>query len=67
MVDKHLLTRGERIFIKALIDGENRREFSLTSGLSISTLATMQRVIIAKMQAKSILHAIAILYKNNWL
>lgn len=49
MVDKHPLTRGERIFIKALIDGENRREFSLTSGISISTLATMQRVIIAKM------------------
>ena len=67
MVDKHPLTHGERVFIKTLVNGENRRDFSLMSGISISTLATMQRVIIAKLQAKSILHAIAILYKNNWL
>jgi len=67
MVDKHPLTHGERVFIKALINGESRRDFCIASGLSISTLANMQRVIVAKLQAKNILHAIVILHRNNWL
>ena len=67
MVDKHPLTYGERVFIKALVNGESRRDFALLSGTSISTLASIQRVIIAKLQAKTILHAIAILHANNWM
>ena len=67
MVDKHPLTYGERVFIKALVNGESRRDFALLSGSSISALASIQRVIIAKLQAKTILHAIAILHANNWM
>ena len=56
------LSHRESALVNALIRGENRADYAMEAGLSLSTIAIMTRVILAKLQARTMLHAIAILH-----
>jgi DNA-binding NarL/FixJ family response regulator len=59
------LTHRESALVNALIRGETRADYAMEAGLSLSTIANMTRVILAKLQARTMLHAIAILHAKH--
>lgn len=61
------LSKRERLFIKILVSGGYRRDIALEMGLSSSSVGIIQRKILAKLEAKTVLQAITILFRAGLL
>lgn len=54
-------------FINALVRGDTRKDIALDTGLKINQIAATQVRILKKLDAKTPLHAIAILFRRGEL
>ena len=67
MVRSSLLSSSEVRFINALVRGDTRKDIALDTGLKINQVAATQVRILKKLEAKTALHAITILFRRGEL
>lgn len=59
---KNPLTPREQHLVSALVRGESRQDYAIETGLSISTVSNLQGTILAKLNARTMLQAIALMH-----
>ena len=64
---KNPLTPREQHLVKALINGESRQDYAVETGLSISTVSNLQNQIMARLNARTMLQAIALMHYRGLL
>lgn len=62
---KNPLTPREKHLVKALVNGETRQDYAVETGLSISTVSNLQRQILARLNARTMLQAVSLLIKDG--